>query len=75
MEVTLSGMATLVSPEQLWKAQSPMEVTPSGMVTLVSPEQPAKALEPMRVSCVHLLKFKSTFIEDALITLAISKNL
>ena len=51
-----------------------MKVTLSGMVTLVSPEQPEKALKPMEVSCVHLLKFKSTFIEDDLITLAISEQ-
>jgi len=37
MEVTLSGMVTLVNSEHLKNALSPMEVTPSGMVTLVKP--------------------------------------
>ena len=43
MEVTLSGMSTLV---RLWHSKNallPMEVTPSGMVTLVRPEQFANA--------------------------------
>ena len=39
MLVTLVGMLTLVNPEQLAKAKSPMLVTPSGMLTFVNPEQ------------------------------------
>jgi hypothetical protein len=39
MLVTLSGMVTLVRPEQPRNALSPMLVTLSGMVTLVRPVQ------------------------------------
>ena len=40
MLVTLSGMLTLVSPEQPENASLPMLVTLSGMLMLVSFEQP-----------------------------------
>ena len=43
MFVTLLGITTLVSPEQLQNAPSPMLVTLLGIVTLVSPEQPMNA--------------------------------
>ena len=42
MLVMLSGIVTLVKPEQPENAESPMLVTLSGIVTLVNPEQPQK---------------------------------
>ena len=43
IEVTLSGIVTLVRLVQLWKASLPIEVTLFGIIILVRFEQPLKA--------------------------------
>ena len=42
MDVTELGIVNEVSPEQPWKAPSPIDVTELGMVKEVSPEHPEK---------------------------------
>ena len=60
MEITLSGIVTLVKLSQPQKAKFPMEVTLSGIVTLVKLLQLPKAKFPMEVRPV--VSLKSRFI-------------
>ena len=55
MLVTLLGIVTLVRPEQLQNAQTPMLVTPLGIVMLVRPEQSLNALFPMLVTLLDIV--------------------
>ena len=43
-------MTTIVRPEQLANALSPIDVTDGGMTTLVRPEQSKNALPPIDVT-------------------------
>ena len=62
MDVTESGIITLVNPVHPENALSPMDVTESGIITLVNPVHPENALSPMDVT------------EFGIVTLVISRN-